>query len=214
MLLLLSAVSSIPDSPFDPLFLLQFHFYFCFYLVFVLLACPRSNCILDDIGMKCLLCSLQQPTISHDQSLTKVDCILFYVGLNDEIVYTKSASLQNWLLGYELTDTLCVIAENNIYMLSSKKKVEFLAQAQQNRILGVPRLHLLTRDRVCIRYPHKSIIYSYIHTYIVYLLFASIVFIYIYIYIYISRMIRIKRTLRNYRRWCVLRRAVKSWAFS
>lgn len=77
-----------------------------------------------------------------------MDCILFFVGVNEDIVYTKSSSLQNWLLGYELTDTLCVFAENSLHMLSSKKKIEFLAQAQQNHIPGVPRLHLMTRDRV------------------------------------------------------------------
>ena len=41
---------------------------------------------------------------------------------NDDELYSKSASLQNWLLGYEFPDTCIVIGNRSIIILTSSKK--------------------------------------------------------------------------------------------
>jgi len=45
---------------------------------------------------------------------------------NDDELYSKSASLQNWLLGYEFPDTCIVIGNRSITILTSSKKVQYL----------------------------------------------------------------------------------------
>ena len=63
-----------------------------------------------------------------------------------------SFSLQTWLFGYELADTLCVFCANDIHVLSSKKKVEFLRplEATLGKRNDLPDLQLLTRNKVCV----------------------------------------------------------------
>jgi nucleosome binding factor SPN SPT16 subunit len=41
---------------------------------------------------------------------------------NEEEIYSKSASLQTWLLGYEFPETILVVGSRNISVLTSKKK--------------------------------------------------------------------------------------------
>ncbi len=59
--------------------------------------------------------------------------------------------VQIWLFGYELADTLIVFCANEIHILSSKKKIEFLrplegALAKKEEL---PHLKLAIRNKVC-----------------------------------------------------------------
>ncbi|EAT36003.1 AAEL011876-PA [Aedes aegypti] len=110
-----------------------------------------SNIVLDKDSfyrrIKRLYTNWKEPEFSHDDSLQKVDCILTAVGVDEETIYSKSTSLQTWLLGYELTDTITVLCEDSIYFLTSKKKIDFLKQIEKDAEEGVPTVKLLVRDK-------------------------------------------------------------------
>ena len=59
------------------------------------------------------------------------------------------SSPQMWLFGYELVDTLCVFCANDIHVLSSKKKIEFLrpVEAALSQRTDLPNLQLHARNK-------------------------------------------------------------------
>ncbi|XP_011204626.2 FACT complex subunit spt16 isoform X1 [Bactrocera dorsalis] len=110
-----------------------------------------SNYVLDKDTflrrIKRLYLEWREPTLAHDDILKKVDCIMCVVGVDEDIVYSKSRALEIWLLGYELTDTISIFTKDSVYFLASKKKIEFLKQIENCKEDGVPDIKLLLRDR-------------------------------------------------------------------
>ncbi|XP_043473155.1 FACT complex subunit spt16 isoform X2 [Leptopilina heterotoma] len=99
--------------------------------------------------MKRLYAAWKDGNSLHDDSFSKMDCLVSAVGTDEEIVYSKSTALQTWLLSYELTDTIMILAKESIYFLASKKKIEFLRKVEglKSEDCEIPPVKLLVRDR-------------------------------------------------------------------
>lgn len=95
--------------------------------------------------LKKLYSAWQNP--DGENRFSKVDCMVAAVGVDDDVVYSKSGALQSWLLGYELTDTIMVFTEGAVHFLASKKKIDFLRQAENHKEENSINIKLLIRDR-------------------------------------------------------------------
>ena len=73
------------------------------------------------------------------------------------LLYFSSSLHQLWLFGYELADTLCVFCANDIHILSSKKKIDFIKPLEDAlaKKPDLPKLKLYTRNKVrhCLLFP-------------------------------------------------------------
>ena len=83
-----------------------------------------------------------------------MDAIVLALGADEDVVYSKTGTSQVWLLGYELTDTIIVMAEKSILILASKKKIDFLKPLESGKEneKDVPPVALLIRNKVCLRH--------------------------------------------------------------
>uniref|UniRef100_A0A0A9XBE9 FACT complex subunit n=1 Tax=Lygus hesperus TaxID=30085 RepID=A0A0A9XBE9_LYGHE len=98
--------------------------------------------------MKRLFTSFKEGGPDNKDGFPEVDAIVSAIGSDDDVVYSKPTALQTWLLGYELMDTIMVIALEGIHFLASKKKIEFLKQVESiKEDSGLPPIKLHIRDR-------------------------------------------------------------------
>jgi len=64
---------------------------------------------------------------SEKEVWNSADAVSFILGASDEeVVYTKSSSIQIWLFGYEFTQTIILLCEKTIFILTSQKKAKIL----------------------------------------------------------------------------------------
>ena len=111
----------------------------------------HGNVKIADLGIRPIVFFFQS---DGDWTSLNMDSLLFAVGSDENTVYAKSTSLQTWLMGYELTDTIMLLAENAVFFLASKKKIDFLRQleAASGNHTGGPAIKLLVRDKVSNRH--------------------------------------------------------------
>lgn len=71
------------------------------------------------------------------------------IGQENEVLYCKSSAIQTWLFGYEMTDVIMVFCKRSIFILASKKKVDFLKiiESGKENEESVPPVTLLVRDK-------------------------------------------------------------------
>ncbi|CAG0908513.1 unnamed protein product, partial [Cyprideis torosa] len=60
------------------------------------------------------------------ENFAKMDAFVSCLGEDDDAKYSKSRAIQIWLFGYELADSVFVMTDDQVLVLSSKKKIEFL----------------------------------------------------------------------------------------
>ncbi len=80
------------------------------------------------------------------EALRGVDAVLVAMGgQNEEVPYSKTASLHIWLLGYEFPSTLLLLTRDSVTFLTSASKAKLLEPLRDNRA-GVP-IDILKRSK-------------------------------------------------------------------
>ena len=77
----------------------------------------------------------QNAARDSEGALKGVDALVIDSGANnEEEVYSKSKSLQTWLLGYEFPETVILVCSRSVHVLTSKKKGEAAASPATTRM--------------------------------------------------------------------------------
>lgn len=108
-----------------------------------------ANLVLDKDAFNRRMSRLFKALKNGDKDeFPKIDALVTATGADDDVVYSKSTALQTWLLGYELMDTIMILAFDGIHFLASKKKIDFLRQIEDSKEEnGYPLVKLHVRDR-------------------------------------------------------------------
>ena len=111
------------------------------------LATPSSHAHLCQLLT--LACCLWQGARGAGELWKGADAVVVDAGgTNEDVLYSKSAALQTWLLGYEFPDTIFIFCSRSIYVLSSAKKGAKKRKKVREHTTGREKAH--GRDlRVC-----------------------------------------------------------------
>ncbi|CAG8739484.1 8456_t:CDS:10, partial [Acaulospora morrowiae] len=81
-----------------------------------------------------------------DDPFQGVHAVLVIVGdISEENPYQKSTALQQWLLGYEFTDTLILILQDKIHFVVKEKRADVLEKLKQGGQVQI-EIHKRTKD--------------------------------------------------------------------
>ncbi|CAG8546885.1 17200_t:CDS:10, partial [Cetraspora pellucida] len=89
----------------------------------------------------------KEPNDEIYQAFQGVNSILVVVGeIMEEYPYQKSTAIQQWLLGYEFTDTLILFTQDKIHFIVKEKRAEVFEQLKQGDRQVPIEIHKRSKD--------------------------------------------------------------------
>lgn len=89
---------------------------------------------------------------NEEKNIKNAKILTIIFGNNKNDIYAKSSSLYKWMFGYELTDTVIIFAKNTCHIITSKKKIDFLSDLNENKENhgkdgDLPKLNFLVKNK-------------------------------------------------------------------